>query len=1700
MNLYSATAERSTPTTMGIRRTGPQNPFVEFRVEWTEHSILNRFSRVARDYHEKVALKTNQGTYSYGDLDDLSSRLGQAILAKRGGGAEPVALLLEHDAAVPAAMLGVLKAGKFYVTLDPFYPRERNEYILADTSAELMVTNTRNLAQAHALAQGRSIINLDEAGDQGSRCDSERDPSADDLAYVFYTSGSTGKPKGVMHTHRSLLHNVFRQTNGRHLSSDDRIGLLFSYSYGASANNTYGALLNGAMLLPFSIKEQGLDKLAAWLAREEVTMIHTVPTVFRHFASSLSDPGLFPRLRLIRLGGEIMYRHDLDLFKKHFHKDCLLHVGMGSSETGMMLECFFDHESECVTPTLPAGYAAQGVEVLLLDESGVVVEGEGMGEIVVKGRHLSKGYWGSAELTSQRFFPDPSGSGVGMYHTGDLGYRSPDGSITHRGRKDSQIKIRGYRVEVAEIELALLSIPGIKEAVVAAREDSNGDACLIAYTVPEGEPVPSAKALLGLLRQKLPEFMLPSAFVTLNALPLLPNGKVDRTALPSPSQNSLPLNSEFVAARNPLEETLTAVWGEVLRLRRVGVLDSFFDLGGHSLSAAQVASRIRELFGVELSLQQFLSVPTVAGLAEWIAQSCLVSQRVPEPLSLRPVPRDRDLPLSFAQQRLWLLDRLDPGSPLYNVPRAIRLARALNVDALVRALTEIVRRHEVLRTTFPIIDEQPVQSISEPQPVKLRMFDLGNVQAENLEEEATKWMRQQVLSPFDLQAEWPFRAALLQLKEDDHLLMLVVHHIASDGWSSGILVRELSILYEAFLEGKPSPLPELSIQYADFACWQRQWLQGEVLDTQLGYWKRQLAGEISHLELPTDRPRGVQRSFHGATLSFRLSQELTAELYRLSRQEGTTLFMTLLAAFQALLYRYTGQEELLVGTVIANRNRVEIEGLIGFFVNTLVMKGDLKGHPTFRELLGRVRASAINAYDHQDLPFERLVEELQPERTLNQNPLFQVAFALQNAPRQELKLPHLDARLLRVDAGTAKFDLTLAFYEKKEGLEGSVEYSRDLFDAARIERMIGHLHTILEAVVANPGGRVSRLPLLKPFEKQQLLKSWNNTAAKFPSECVHQLFEAHAKRCPERIAIDFGGQQTTYGQLNSRANALAHQLCSLGVGPEARVGVAAQRSTELIVAFLAVLKAGGAYVPLNPGYPDERLVFMAQDSSIQVLLAGQQHEAKLTALVRKLSTESTVRLIWLNENGGSPPRENIPQASTQADADHLAYVIYTSGSTGTPKGVLVTHRSLSNLVEAQTGFFGVTRESRVAQVNSPSFDVSLSEIWAALTTGGTLCLLPQGLLPGPQVLDWLQERAVSFLMATPSFLGAPPTRHLPGLETVVSGGEPCPAEIVSAWSHGRRFINAYGPTETTIWSTWAECLAGQAQPSIGQAIRNTEVYVLDRQLEPVPLGIPGELFIGGIGVTRGYLHRPDLTAEQFLPNPFSQTQGARLYRTGDKVQYRADGNLEFLGRLDHQVKIRGYRIELGEIESVLRQHPDVREAVVLVQVQKSGDKWLVGYVTPQGQHTPDLTALKVFLKERLPDYMVPSDFVWLDKLPLNSSGKLDRRALPVPDRVRPELGVALEAPRTETEKSLAAIWRELLGIDQVGLRDDFFELGGHSLLATQVLARIQARLNVEVSLRALFDNPTLAELAREIEQAHSNGPSPIQRIPRRPAG
>jgi len=1052
--------------------------------------------------------------------------------------------------------------------------------------------------------------------------------------------------------------------------------------------------------------------------------------------------------------------------------------------------------------------------------------------------------------------------------------------------------------------------------------------------------------------------------------------------------------------------------------------------------------------------------------------------------SIQPIPRDTDLPLSFAQQRLWFLEQLEDSNAIYNMPAALHLIGSLHIAALEQSLNEVLRRHEALRTNFATMDERPAQVIAPALTVTLSVIDLQALPEVEQFPEARRLATEEAQRPFELANSSLLRITLLRLGEEEHVLLVIMHHIVSDGWSIGIFIRELATLYEAFLSDQPSPLPALPIQYADFAHWQRQWLQGEVLETQLNYWQQQLAGVPPLLEFPTDRPRPPVQTFRGSTEHFQINPDLTRRLKDLSQQSGTTLFMTLLAAYVTLLSRYSGQEDIVVGSPIANRTRTEIESIIGFFVNTLVLRTHLQGNPTFQELLSRVRQVALDAYAHQDVPFELLVEALQPERNLSYTPLFQVVFVLQNAPTGRLELPGLSITPLEIPSVTAKFDLTLSMTETEQGLTGELEYNTDLFDAARITRIAGHFQTLLEAVVANPQQLVSELFLLTEAERHQLLVEWNDTFADYPqNKCIHHLFEAQVERTPDGVAVVFEDKQLTYCELNRRANQLAHYLQALGIEPEVLVGLCVERSLEMVVGLLGILKAGAAYVPLDPAYPKERLTFMLEDSQVPVLLTEEKLVAGLL--------EQKARVVCLDRDWGVIAQKSEENPVSGVKCQNLAYVIYTSGSTGKPKGVLVAHQGLCNLASAQIRCFDVELSSRVLQFASFSFDASIWEVVMALCSGAMLCLgTKDSLLPGTALMQLLYEQAITHVTLPPSALAALPTEELPALRTIIVAGEACSTDLVAQWSTGRRFFNAYGPTESTVCATVAECTDSSRKPSIGRPIANTQIYILDRNLQPVPIGVPGELHIGGVGLACGYLNRPKLTEEKFIPNPFSDEPGARLYKTGDKACYLPDGNIEFIDRLDHQVKIRGFRIELREIEAALALHLNVLQTVVIAQEDKAGNKRLVTYVVPNQGQVPTSSELRRFLKQKLPDYMVPATFVMLEALPLTPNGKVDRRLLPAPDSSQRSLEKNFVAPRTPTEEVIAAIWVDILGLKQVGIHDNFFELGGHSLLATQVISHLRKAFQVELTLRTLFERSTTAELAelviaKQFEQAES---------------
>jgi amino acid adenylation domain-containing protein len=1053
-------------------------------------------------------------------------------------------------------------------------------------------------------------------------------------------------------------------------------------------------------------------------------------------------------------------------------------------------------------------------------------------------------------------------------------------------------------------------------------------------------------------------------------------------------------------------------------------------------------------------------------------------------------PRGQPLPLSFAQQRLWFLSQIEPTSSFYNLPVALRLpAGFVDPGMIERTLDAIVRRHEILRTTFTTLGGEPRQVIGDPYRVHLAVVDLGGEAGERREEEARRLALEEARRPFDLGTGPLFRAMLVRLSHDDHLLVLNFHNIVFDGWSLGVFGKELGAIYAAMQSDRPPALPALPVQYADFALWQRRELEGPRLDELLAYWKQALAGAPPALELPTDHPRPGLKRFDGAKETFVIPRAVLEGVKALARKANASLYMTLLAAFQVLLHRYTRQDDVCVGVPVASRPP-DAHQLIGFFVNMVPVRGDLSGDPSFRELLARVKKVALGAYANQDLPFDKLVEAVATGRDTSRTPVVQVALVLENASLHSsgFEQPIPNELVEELPTGTSKFDLTAFLWESQDGLAGAVEYDTHLFERDTIVRMVGHFQTVLEAAAADPGQRLSEIPLLTAAERERAVVAWNATSAPYPADaCFHQLVEAQAARTPDAVALRHGDRAVSYRELDDRADALARHLRGLGVGPEVLVGLCVERSIEMIVAVLGILKAGGAWVPLDPRYPRERLAFMLDDARVPVLLTQEHLVAALPAHgAQVIRLDADWDTIASASDAPAPP----------VTPDNLAYVIYTSGSTGRPKGVLLQHRGLSNLVAAQRLAFPGEFGERVLQFSSFSFDASVWEIALALPNGGTLVLADQeDLLPGPPLTRLLRERAITTLTAPPTVLATLPLEQLPTLRIVVAAGERCPGECVPRPAPGRHFFNAYGPTESTVCSTIFECAGpGADSPSIGRPLANLEAYVLDASGEPAPVGVPGELHIGGVGLARGYLNRPDLTAARFVAHPFRADPPARLYRSGDLARYRADGTIEFLGRLDDQVKLRGFRIEPGEIEAVLGQHPAVREAIVVVRGDRSGDPRLVAYVVPQpGRANEDASDLRGHCERTLPGHMVPAAYVLLDRLPVTPNGKVDRAALPDPSAAVAQSHAPYVPPGTPTEEKLVAIWTELLTVPRVGIHDSFFDLGGHSLLSVPLAMAVRDALGVEAPVSLVFEAPSVAEYARAL--AAGDAPVAIEVVP-----
>ncbi|WP_447903369.1 amino acid adenylation domain-containing protein [Pseudomonas serbica] len=1627
---------------------------------------------------DSLALQADGQTLSYGQLNAQANRLAHRLIDNGAGPGKRVGLALRRGPQLIVSLLAVLKSGAAYVPLDPKLPSERLAYMVEDSRLDLLLCET-GLLEDLALPVGLARLCFDDSASY-PHGNPQNCAIAADLAYIIYTSGSTGQPKGVAIAHDAL--REFCQTAAYYsrLTKADRVLQFATFSFDGFVEQCFPALCVGAALIMRGDELWDAGRLASEIVDQGVTLADLPAAYWFLLAGECASGAVrtLGALRQVHVGGEAMSVEGLRLW----YQAGLGHVRLlntyGPTEATVVSsvhECRLDDASDAFG--IPIGRAIAGRALYVLDAAGQLLPADGVGELCIGAPAcLAQSYFDRPALTAERFLPDPFARkpGARLYRSGDLARYNARGDLEYVGRIDHQVKIRGLRIEMGEIEACLQAREEVREAAVIAQDGTQ----LVAYVVASAPVVSQVEYLQGLktvLQQSLPEYMVPSHMVLLDKLPLNNNGKLDRKALPRAEFGAA--QRAFVAPAAGLQMQLAQIWRDVLQVEQVGRDDNFFELGGHSLLVLQVISRVRQQLNLELSVSSLFSATNLASFAERAALADTSAQP-----QLQRAANDQPRMLSYAQQRQWILWQLEPQGSAYNIPAALRLRGVLNRQALRQAFLQLQARHQTLRTTFEQDGQQARALLHTELALQLseRQLDESSVDAAVAEE---------IARPFDLRNGPLWRALLLQVGAEEHVLVLTVHHIAADGWSMQVMVDEFSALYQAAVQGRAASLASLPVHYSDYARWQRDWLEAGEGARQLAWWREQLDGSQAPLELPSELTRPARRSERGASLTLNVDRPLLAGLRERAQQQHVTLFMLLLASFQTLLHRQSGQSGISVGVPSAGRSRLETEGLIGFFINTQVLRAEIDGQQPFSTLLQQVKQLALDAQAHQDVPFEQLVEALQPDRSLNHSPLFQVLYNHQQqmGASVEREVAGLLVERLHWQQHSAQFDLVLDTQEQGDTLTASLSYATDLYDAASMQRFAEQWLNLLRAVVADPQQRVAELPLLQAPHYDGLIQHWNPAfEAQAPSPTLHQLFEAQAAQRPDAIALSCEGEQLTYAALNAQANRLARHLREQGVGPEVRVGIATERAMPLVVGLLAILKAGGAYVPLDPQYPAERLSYMIEDSGITLLLT-QAH------LIDGLPAREGVQVLDLAAlQLDTCSADNL---APLAMPDNLAYVIYTSGSTGRPKGALLSHGNVGRLLTATAAEFSFGADDVWTLFHSYAFDFSVWELFGSLCTGGRLVIVPYYISREPQAFHRLLcDEGVTVLNQTPSAfrqllpIACASPRQM-ALRQVIFGGEALEVASLRPWFErfGDRqptLVNMYGITETTVHVTYRAIrladLDGKAQSPIGLPIRDLRWYLLDSQLQPVPVGVAGELYIVGAGLARGYHGRFGLTAERFVPSPFDAAQ--RLYRSGDLARQRADGSIDYLGRIDQQVKIRGFRIELGEIEAALLAQPGVRQAVLSVQATDAGPQLCAYVVADQTPHDPIAWRdhLRAALKVDLPDYMVPSHWLLLDAFPLTSNGKLDRKALPLPAAEHWQR--TFEAPEGKLEQQLAAIWAEVLGVAQIGRRDNFFELGGHSLLAAQASARVELELGIELPLRALFESNDLQAYAANAGQ------------------
>lgn len=1640
--------------------------------------IHGRFLEIASTYSDKTAIFDSGISYSYSRLFQDMAIVSNSLIEAGIKEGDVVAVIIDRNYNYFVSILAVLNCGAAFLPVDPSSPLERIEFFCSDASVSLILSDVDRTDFNKSV----ELLNVAECLKNKIYTSNPTLTYNPDLAaYLIYTSGSTGQPKGVKISRKALVNFISGAISLYQISPEDRILQFSNLAFDASIEEIFCSFCTGASLYLRSSEMLLSDELINFSLLHQIT-VWDLPTAFwRHIIHTVSyqNNPLPDHLRLVIIGGEAVTKNDVFAWNKTTVSHRLFNT-YGPTETTVVALAYEIIAGYSPEGLVPIGRPLPGYKLFITDENQKPVPPGTSGELLISGDSVAIGYLNRKTEEERAFIwiETEEGKLQRCYRTGDMVTANEDGIVFYQGRVDRQVKIRGYRIELGEIESTLSSYEGIQDTVVILREDRPGDKRLVAYLLRKSEDVPNAEELLLFSKRKLPEYMVPSSFVFLKKFPLSKNGKIDTKAFPAPVSKIGLSEENYSVIQTKTENDLVLIWKEILNIDNVCVKDNFFELGGHSLLATMVISRIQEIFSVRLPLRSIFEKQTLDELAAEIDKQITGNQIGEEKATIPHLESDSDVfPVSSGQKRLWFIENLEHGSLAYPIPLDYKIKGEIDLTIFEQSINELINRHAILRTTIPTIEGIPVQKISPNYSFRLEVVNLEELPENEKLRVAERYSHENETHIFDLSSGPLFIGKLLKISSNEYTFLLNFHHVITDGWSIQILLEELGLIYTALKQQKSVNLPTLPVTYADFAIWQNEWLEGEGCQKQISYWKNELKGAPDLLQLPMDFRRPKNNTYDGDEICLILDESVTEKLQQFSRNNNVSIFVTLLSAFNTLLTRHVTQEEFIIGIPIAGRIHRELESLCGMLINNFPLRITPKEQMTFFELLEHCKAKFFQAYDHQELPMDRIVEELKVTRHGNISPLFQVMFNLLNMFDQEISLAGSMMEMVDRRRHISQFDLSLDIYESKKTLRCVFIFNTNLFKRERIERMAGHFSELVNSLLSDPGQNIRKIPILSSAEKKLILKDWNETTTTFPKDkCVHQLFEEQVLKTPEAVAVQDDNLTLTYRELNNKANKLARHLHQKGASEGSFVGVFLDRNVDLLVGLLAILKAGCTYIPLDPIYPKDRLALILEDSQPVLLLTEMK-------LLNSLP-ETIARNIFIEEieNYHHESEEN---ANFNVTSNHAAYLIYTSGSTGKPKGVMIEHRSMVNFLASMGKKPGIIASDVMLAITTISFDIAGLELFLPILNGSRIVITTQETSMNPELLiKKIEECQPTFLQATPVTFRMLNSTSWTGSKKlkILCGGEALPKELaLDLISKCGELWNMYGPTETTVWSTVEKVTVDHADRigyvNLGRPIDNTTIYVLNSEFQPAPLGIPGELFIGGDGLARGYHNLPELTREKFLPDPFSEIEGSRMYRTGDLVVQTEDGKLEFLNRVDSQVKIRGFRIELGEIESAISQFPSIRDNVVVVREDTPGDQRIIAYIIRKLEIDTDISELRMFLKTKVPDYMVPSSFVFIEQFPLTPNGKIDRKAFPRPEDNQQDSKITHVEPQTEMERKLALIWCEVLKVNRIGIDEGFFDIGGHSMLAITLMIKIEKELGIRFPLSTLFNNSTIREMA-----------------------